>query len=570
MTRKRIVKGNSNFEYLIRNNGYFIDKTLYIKEFMENGDYVQLTPRPRRFGKTLNLSMLEHFYDINKKKSAELFEEYKINEDKAFCETHQNKYPVINLTLRNARGDSWQSCLLHLSKLMSEVYEKHDYLLDSERLKNYDKSFIEKIILEKGSEVDIEHSLFKLSRYLTKHFDQPTIILLDEYDTPVIAGYKSDYYSKVIPFMQVFMGATFKDNDNMRKGLITGIMRIARESIFSEMNNIGVYSITSYSFSEQFGFTEEETKAALTYFGLGEQFEDVKKWYNGYVFGNIAQIYNPWSILNYIARNEEGFKPYWVNTGTDVLIKSRIIEEDKDKTYNTLQELISGQNIEKAINESFIFSDFETNRELLWTLLTFSGYLTQVKNVKENVYELRIPNYEIRRVFKNIIIDWFSVKHKVARQLLDETTQHLVNNRLKEFEKGFKQIIGDTFSYFDTQGEAEKVYQAYVLGLLAIIGDDYIIRSNRESGDGRYDIMMIPKDKLQYGVVMELKQLKKIKNEKPSGLHQRINTSLEEAKNQIETNQYYKELEAHQIEKIIKLPIVFIGKEPYMFPFQEQ
>ncbi|HFA51938.1 MAG TPA: AAA family ATPase, partial [Bacteroidetes bacterium] len=552
MKKKKILKGNSNFEYIVANGGYFVDKTMLVKEFLENADHVLLMPRPRRFGKTLNLSMIEHFFDVNKKESKALFSEYKISAEKEFCEANQNIYPVINITLKSARGENWESCFGSLKKKVTELYRRHKYLLKSDNLENYEQQYVEKIILEKGTQSDYKFSLFNLSQYLNKHFGRKAIILLDEYDTPIITGFTKNYYDEIISFMQVFMGEAFKDNNYMRKGLITGIMRIARESIFSELNNLGVYTVTNFRFSDMFGFTEKETKDALEYFELGKNFRDVQRWYNGYKFGNIDRIYNPWSIVSYLSRYEEGLKPYWINTGADPLIKERILETDIDRTYDTLQKLISGDTIEKELHEDFVFADFKTDRELLWTLLTFSGYLTQAGHIEEETYRLKIPNFEISRVFKNIIIKWLNADIKVHKELLSKTLQHLTNNRIPEFEKGFKKIMGDTpknrgrlFSYFDAKGEPENVYQAYVLGMLAIIGDDYIIRSNRESGEGRYDILLIPHDKKKYGIVMEIKQLKKEGGQPEKKMAGKINSALSAAMEQIENNKYYKELLDH-------------------------
>lgn len=562
--KKRIQKGRSDFKHIVANNGYFVDKTLLVKEFYESDDHVLLMPRPRRFGKTLNLSMIEHFFDVNKKESRGLFAGFKISREKAFCGEHQNKYPVINISLKSIRAGDWEGCFGHLKREIFNLYKQHDYLIESNKIKDYDRRNFEKIINETADEKDYEYSLINLSEYLKTHFGQKAIILVDEYDTPIIAGYTNKYYDEIIRFMQVFMGSAFKENPYLGKGLITGIMRIARESIFSEMNNVGVYTLTSLYFSDKFGFTERETKKALEYFGLENDFDKVKKWYDGYQFGDTDNIYNPWSIVNYISRHKEGFKAYWINTGTDPLIKKRIMEPDIDQTYDTLQKLISGETIEKILDENFVFADFETDKELLWTLLTFSGYLTQIKNIENDVYELKIPNYEITGVFKNIVIKWLNVNLKIKRELVISTAEHLVNNRIAEFEKGFKKIMGDTISYFDTAGIPENVYQSYVLGLLAVIGDDYIIRSNRESGEGRYDILLIPHDKTKYGVVIEIKQIKKEDKETDEELYKKINSNIADALGQIEKKKYYKELLAHNIKNIIKLPIVFAGKEPFV------
>ena len=373
MSRKKIRKGKSDFKYIITNNGYFVDKTLLISEFYENSDHVLIIPRPRRFGKTLNLSMIEHFFDIRKKESVNLFSGFKITKEKAFCEAHQNKYPVINLSLKSVRANNWEGCFAGIQTVISETYQQHKYLLKSEKLEDYEKQKIRQIILQKGSQNDYKFSLYQLSKYLSTHFENETIILLDEYDTPIISGYSKKYYDEVIVFMQVFLGAAFKGNAYLKKGLITGILRIARESLFSEMNNVGVFTITDPYFADKFGFTEPQVKAALTYFGLEEDFKNIKQWYDGYKFGDTEAMYNPWSIVNYIARHKQGFKPYWINTGTDSLIKERVLEPDYDQTYDTLQALIAGDTIEKTLYENFVFGDFDTHKRINLDFTYFFG-----------------------------------------------------------------------------------------------------------------------------------------------------------------------------------------------------
>lgn len=567
-SRKKILKGDSNFGNIIKNNGYFVDKTLLIQEFFENGDKALLMPRPRRFGKTSNLSMIEHFFDINQQSNKHLFDDFLISKNKTFCEQHQNKYPVINISLKSIKGSDWTTCFSFIQNAVSILYEKHDYLLESKKIKNYQKSKIEAIILKKAANNEYAFSLFNLSKYLKKHFDAPAIIMVDEYDTPIIDGFAKNYYQEIIDFMRVFLGEAFKGNDNMNKGLITGIMRIAKESLFSGLNNPGVYTITSLSFTDKFGFTTAETKKMLAYFNLEDHYDDLKNWYDGYQFGNTTGIYNPWSIVSYISRYEEGFKPWWVNTGTDALIKKRIVEPDVENTYNALQNLIIGQSIKRKLYENFVFPNFDVQKELLWTLLTYAGYLTIAKYTTGDTFELKIPNYEIRKVFKDIVLNWLEVEHRVARLRLEKTVGHLLNNRLVQFEKSFRAIMGDTISYWDEDGEPEKVYQAYILGLLAIIGDDYIIRSNRESGKGRYDVMIMPHDKKRYGLVLEIKQITRNKNEKEKTFKGRINKMLAAAEKQIDNKKYYKELLAHKIANIIKVPIVFAEKEPYLFPVE--
>ena len=305
-------------------------------------------------------------------------------------------------------------------------------------------------------------------------------------------------------------------------------------------------------------------------FNVPIEYEQVKKWYNGYRFGNTTDIYNPWSILNYALSYKGGFKTFWVNTSSDELLKERLQERDANFTREQLLKLINNETIEKNIEENFVFPDLPKKKELLWSLLTFSGYLTTIRKTGRKSFELAIPNYEIKTVFQDIVLDWLDNEVKINQILLTETTKYLINNEIENFEKGFKEIIGDTFSYFDTKGEPENVYQSYVLGLLAIIGDDYIIKSNRESGEGRYDIMLIPHDKSKYGIVIEIKQITRYANENEEDFCNRIDKKIHEAKSQIDKNGYYKELVANKISKIIKLPIVFAGKVPYIMALKPE
>ena len=589
MAKKRLEIGISDFKKIVANNNYFVDKTMLIYDWMLESAYVSLMPRPKRFGKTLNLSMIEHFFDVRKKDSAKLFEEFKISAKKDFCNAHQNQYPVINISLKGIKETSWEKCFDKFKTLISELYQQHDYLLDSDKLKNYEKQIIEAIISETANDSKVKGSLHKLSNYLQKHFGKEVIILVDEYDAPIINAFHNTdppikspskenktYYEKMISFMQGFLGDAYKGNNSLRKGLLTGVMRVGRESIFSEWNNFRVYGITSPYFSDNFGFTEQETIKFLNYFNLEDRKEEVQKWYNGYRFGDTARIYNPWSIVNYISGEKEGFKPYWVNSGDYSLIKSRMIEIG---VKDTVQDLIEGKTIDKELRENFVFQDFETNNELVWTLLTDNGYLTQVGKSDFGNYKLKIPNNEIKIVFTDIIKTWINEEVKIKRDLLINTARSLITNKLVAFEKGFRQIMQDTLSYFDTAGrvatgrdpslQPEQIYHVYTLGLLTILSDDFMIKSNRESGSGRYDILLVPHEKTKNGVVIEIKQIEKQKaNESDTAFKSRINNAIEKALEQIDKNEYYKELIISKMkpENIVKLAIVFVGKEAYVNP----
>ncbi|OQX96207.1 MAG: hypothetical protein B6I24_11755, partial [Bacteroidetes bacterium 4572_128] len=311
MQNKKTLKiGSSDFKDIIEGNHYFVDKTMFIYEFFNRNSSVALISRPRRFGKTLNLSMLEYFFDIRKKRYNNLFSYLKISKNKNFCETHQNKHPVINITLKNVDENNWENCLESLKSLISKLYKNHDYLLKSDKIESYEKEIIMKIIRRSASFIDLKNSLLDLSFYLRKYFSKKVIILVDEYDAPIINAFRNSNFD----FEKKYYNNVIK---NLQKGLLTGVMRVGKESLFSKWNNLKVFPITSKHFSEYFGFTEKETKDLLSYFNLESNFKNVKKWYDGYIFGDTDKIYNPWSIVNYISDNEEDFKAYWVNTSAD-------------------------------------------------------------------------------------------------------------------------------------------------------------------------------------------------------------------------------------------------------------
>jgi len=560
---KKLDLGNSDFKSIIENDNYFVDKSLFIKEIIDTQKQVLLIPRPRRFGKTLNLSMLKYYFDITEKDNAKLFENLAVWKSEDEIKEKQGKYPVIFLSFKDAKETSWTECLNLIINELSELYTEHKYLLESSALADNEKNEYQRILDKSAENVEYQRSIKKLSKYLESYHNQKVMILVDEYDTPIQAGYRK-FYDDVISFMRNLLSGAFKDNKYLYKGVITGILRVSRESIFTGLNNVSVYTVLDNRFSNQFGFTEQEVKQILQDFKVETPYEQIKLWYDGYHFGNTFDIYNPWSILNYVYDVESGFKPFWVNTSSDELLKERLKERDANYTREEILKLINGGEIEKTIDENFVFPDMDTDKELLWSLLTFSGYLTMVTKNGINDYTLKIPNYEIKFVFKNIILKWLNVDVQIRKSLLIETTKYLTNNEIAKFEKGFRSIIGDTFSYFDVKSEPEYVYQSYVLGLLAIVGDDYIIKSNRESGEGRYDILMIPHDRSKYGIVIEIKQLPKLKSEKEANLVKRINAKIAEAKAQIEANEYYRELVDNKVDRIVKLPIVFVGKVPYI------
>jgi len=560
---KELDLGNSDFKSIIENNNYFVDKSLLIKEVIKAQKQVILLPRPRRFGKTLNLSMLKYFFDIKQHENEKLFINLKIWQEETEIREKHGKYPVIYLSFKDAKDDTWIECLELIKAEIVDIYRDNSYLLKCDILSEEEKQEYQQMINAKASEAQLKRSLKKLSEFLHRYYNQKVVILVDEYDTPIQAGYKK-FYDKTISFMRSLLSGAFKDNKYLYKGVITGILRVSRESIFTGLNNVSVHSVLDNEFSDKFGFTEVETKQILKDFNVPIQYEEIKKWYDGYKIGQTTDIYNPWSILNYTVGYKNGFKTYWANTSSNELLKEQLADRNENYTREQLLGLINNETIEKEIDENFVFPNLDKNKELLWSLLTYSGYLTSINKTGRKSYELKIPNYEIKTVFQDIIIDWLNTDLKIKQSLLIDTTKCLTNNEIEKFEKGFKKIIGDTFSYFDINGEPENVYQSYVLGLLAIIGDEYVIKSNRESGEGRYDILLIPHDKDKYGIVIEIKQIVRNQKDDNDTFNKKIDDKIIEAKKQIDKNRYYMELIDNKISNIIKLPIVFAGKEPYI------
>ncbi len=569
--RKKILIGCSDFKEMIETNSYYVDKSLFIREVIDNSNKVMLIPRPRRFGKTLNLSMLRYFFDIQQPENKALFTELKIWQCDEIIKADQGKYPVIYISFRNAKGNTWDKCYSAIKTAISTSFKQHRYLQNSNLLYKDELDMYERIVTHTASKNDFRSSLEFLSDVLHRHHKQKVVILMDEYDAPIQSAYK-DYYDDAVDFMRGLMSGAYKDNSNLHKGVITGILRVSRESIFSDLNNIGVFSIMKNKFADYFGFNEKEVKEFFAYFNLDIPFEKVATWYDGYRFGDINGIYNPWSIIQFISHCREEqkieFLAHWVNTSSNNLIKDLIKNKANAYIRSEILKLINDEAVEKHIEENFVFSDLKNDDRLIWTLFLFSGYLTVKEKINVYDYKLCIPNYEIKTIFNRTILEWFKTDIKVRADLLKQMANSLISNDLKTFAKAFKEIMGDTFSYYDTAKNNEYVFHAYMLGLLAILGDDYILKSNRESGDGRYDIMLVPKEtKGNNGVIIEIKRTEKQQeNETDEEFNARVNDQLKEAANQINKNKYYKELLDTGIaeENIVKTAIVFAGKEPFL------
>ena len=546
--------GQSDFRALRIRKNYYIDKTMYIKDVIDNEASVLLVTRPRRFGKTLNMSMLKYYFDCTKKDSKELFDGLKIMEQEEKYTSKLGYYPCIYITLKDVNEDTYEKMILNMKTAMLNTYKEHMYLLDSDKIYPFEKEKINDILYFREDEVTLKNSIKDLSEYLSRYYDKPVMLFLDEYDVPLQSAYVNKYYEQGITFFKTFYGTTFKDNPYLEKTVLTGVSRVAKESIFSGANNFKVYTVLDDEFSDDFGITEKEMDKVIEDFEVQDEKEEIKKWYDGYTIGNTEGIYNPWSILNYLT--DRKLMPYWVNTSSNDLIK--IILKNSVTVKEKIEQLLRDEEIEVPINLDTVIVGIEQNEENIWGLLLGTGYLkvTEVVDLATGIYKVKIPNYEIKILFQSIIRDWFN--DKVIGNNLNTILKDLVTLKLDEFEKKFKVLVTQMFSYMDVgENTAENFYHAFVLGMLVGLKDSYYVKSNRESGYGRYDIMLEPKDKNGNSFIMEFKVLE---NEE----EKTIEETIENAEKQIEERKYEEDLQERGYTNITKMVFAFKGKEVKM------
>jgi len=575
MKMRKLPIGISDFKDIITGDYFYVDKTLFIKELIDRGDSVLLFPRPRRFGKTLILSMLRYFYDCcpssldeipelysSKTKTSPttnynyLFDSLAISKAGREYTDKMGKHPVIYISFRTIYQNNWESCRYKLKRLIQAVYAKHDYLLESPTMKPYEIKYFQQILDLKGELSDYNSSLENLLVFLTRHYRKRGVILIDEYDTPFCAGSVYGYYKDICNFMFTFLGSGLKDTDQyLEKGVIVGIIPIAVES---DLNNLGVYSLLSEDFQDYFGFTEPEVKTMLEDFNISEMFDQVQSWYNGYLFGNNV-IYNPWSIINFLRSKKKELIPYWINTSDNKVVESLLSRGGKE-LREELEQLIRGESIEKAVNENIILKDIEIDEDLLWSFLLMSGYLKQVFTRQDDFsgnrfYALSIPNKEVISTYIGLINRYFT--NSIGNKKTEIMLKALIEGNIQLFEEILKEIVLKVFSFHDLSGEPEKVYHALVIGLLVWISGTHEIKSNRESGYGRYDIMIIPHDPSEIGYIIEFKTVRQ-------AISETVEIAVEKALKQIEEKKYETELIDKGIKTIKKLAIVFNGKEVYV------
>jgi len=548
--QKKLAIGINDFKKLREENYYYVDKSLLIKEIIDEDAEVLLLPRPRRFGKSLNLSMLRYFFENSENDNSNLFSGLKIAENEFNCLEKMGKFPVINLDFKGSRANNWELALQRLKRSIAVEFQRHSYLLKSDKLLEYEKEEYQDIMALKADQTAYEFALENLSRYLKEFHQQNVIILIDEYDEAVQASYLNEYYDQMLDFMRSFLIRGLKGNPNLEKGILTGILRVVKESIFSGLNNLLVSGLLESKYDQFFGLLEKEVEEIFSYYDLEYRLQEVKRWYNGYYFGD-QLVYNPWSIINCIASQGE-LKPYWVNTSGNELIKDLIINAEAE-VKGQFEDLLKNKSFKTRIDENIVFADVRTKSSSLWSFLLYSGYLKANTRQREQgrLYcELEIPNQEIKYIYEEIIYDW--LEESISSNKLSEMLTALITGNIEEFSLIFKDFVLSSMSSFDPAGnEAEKVYHAFVLGLLLNLNDNYEINSNRESGYGRYDIMVIPNKKDKLGIIIEFKKVADNEN---------LDKAVKAALKQIEERKYQQELEKRGIKNVIHLGIAFSGK----------
>jgi len=554
MDRKKLPIGISDYKLLVSEDYYYVDKTDFIRQVIEEGSLITLLPRPRRFGKTLNLSTLRYFFEKTEGNVYRpLFKGKSIEQWKDF-DKYQGQYPVIFITLKDCKGETFEEVLLMLAGEIKSEYIRHDYLQEHIRQEDNLDQFI-RLQNRKATPDELAGSMRLLADLLTDYWGMPPLVLLDEYDSPIHVAYDKGYYDRMIGFMRNFMSLVFKDNTNIFRGVITGILRVSKESIFSGLNNISVFSLLDRPMCASFGFTQDETDSVLDDYALGDHKEEVKQWYNGYLFAGIT-IYNPWSVLNYIMYDGV-LAPYWVNTGSDVLLR-HLLADGPSQIRDGVEALIQGDPVRSVINDKLAFPDLLDKATNIWSFLLFSGYLKASDPVmlsnKLYEYKLEVPNLEISTVFETIIQNWID-GGPVKNDRLERMLQALRLGDIEYFEELLNDFLVNTLSYYDTSGrDPEKVYQAFLLGLLAGMSD-FEISSNREAGFGRYDILLRPKNGQGQAIIMELKRLRP---------KETVEQALASALKQIEDKQYAATLRDAGFTDILKMAITFDGKQVWI------
>ncbi|KYH34544.1 putative AAA-ATPase [Clostridium tepidiprofundi DSM 19306] len=551
MELKALPIGIDNFEKLITRDYYYIDKTLLIKDLLDNKADVNLFTRPRRFGKTLNMSMLKYYFEKTDKDNSYLFENLNIMKAGEKYISHMGQYPVINLSLKSAKQPNFELAYISIKRRIAEEYKRHEYILESEELKYENERFL-KILMEQGDESDYIDSLFFLSQCLEKYHKKKTIILIDEYDVPLENSFFEGFYDRMIAFIRSLFESALKTNSSLEFGVITGCLRISKESIFTGLNNLEIISILNKSYDEYFGFTQKEVNRMLEDYNLSNKKDLIKEWYNGYIFGHV-KVYNPWSVVRFVKDltiDKKVFPlSYWANTSSNSIVRS-LIEKADSVTKREIELLIEGKTIEKRVHEDITYDEIYNSMDNLWNFMFFTGYFEKVSERMDEEYNrfitLKIPNKEVKYIFKNKILEWFYDKVKVKD--LSKMYEAILNKKPEIFEEELGKLLIQTISFNDAY---ENFYHGFVTGVLSNM-HDYIVKSNREGGTGRSDLFIKSVSKRGMAIVIEFKIAKSIDD-----LEKRAQDALE----QIREKKYDEELKCEGYKNIVRYGISFYQKD---------
>ena len=550
--KKKLPIGIENFKELQTEDFYYIDKTYFIRDLLAGWAKVNLFTRPRRFGKSLNMSMLKCFFELGTDRS--IFKDLNISKETAICEAYMGKFPVIFLSLKGMNADTYESALEMAVQNIRGEARRFQYLLDSDRLTSYDKEAFTELLQEHMTEGTLCSSLKILSELLEKHHDRQVILLIDEYDVPLAKAFERGYYDRMVLFLRNMFEHALKTNDSLKFSVLTGCMRISKESIFTGLNNLKVLSIAEVQFDEAFGFTDQEVREMLEYYGLSEHYEEIREWYDGYQFGNV-EVYCPWDVINYCdaLRTDQDAQPknYWSNTSSNEAVRRFIQESDKAAVRREIERLVAGEIITKEIHQELTYKDMYASLDNLWSVLFTTGYLTQRGKPEGNRFQLAIPNMEIRNIFTAQIMDFFKENVPKNGDALREFCEALKTGNAKSVEKILSEYLRRTVSIRDTfvkKPMKENFYHGFLLGILGF-GDSWSVSSNRESGDGYSDIL-VETDDGETGIVLELKYAE----------DGNLDAACKKALKQIEQKRYGEELEEEGILHILKYGIAFYKK----------
>ena len=537
---KRIGIGLSDFKELIEEDFYYFDKTKFIDEIVKDGAKVKLFARPRRFGKTLNMSMLKYFFDIKEgQENRKLFKDLYIEKTESFRE--QGQYPVIFLSLKDLKATTWEIMEKDIKSTVSRLFLDHRYLLND--LDKFDTITFENIIMKNTNIEDLKEALKFLTENLYKKYNQKVVVLIDEYDSPLVSAYINGYYERAKNFFKTFYSTVLKDNSYLQMGVLTGIIRVIKAGIFSDLNNLRTYTILSDDYTDSYGLTEEEVEKSLKDYGIEAEISKVKDWYDGYKFGD-SEVYNPWSILNFLQDKE--LRAYWVDTSGNDLINDVLKKITKD-TIRALERLFDGEGLRQNISGTSDLSKLLDENEL-WELLLFSGYLTIEEKIDQKNYILRLPNKEVKELFK----DSFLEKYFGRGNKLSDLMEALTENRIEDYEESLQEILLTSVSYNDTKKGNEAFYHGLIMGMGLYLEGEYITKSNIESGLGRYDFLIEPKNKSKRAFIMEFKSTDSV---------EKLEEVSKEALKQIEGKKYDISLKQNGIKEITYIGIAFCGKQ---------